>query len=104
VRLAQRGRLERAARGVYRIPYIPLNRFSQYREAVLWAKAHRGPMNVALSHETALVAYGISYANPAAIHMKVPSAADLEGRRRRRFGFIAPTSRLTKSLLWKDFP
>ena len=35
VRLAQRGRIERTARGVYRIPYVPLNRFSQYREAVL---------------------------------------------------------------------
>ena len=77
MRLAQRGRLERTARGVYRIPYIPLNRFSQYREAVLWAKAHRGPVNVALSHETALVAYGISDANPAAIHLTVPKAARL---------------------------
>ena len=76
-RLAQRGRLERTARGVYRIPYIPLNRFSQYREAVLWAKAHRGPINIALSHETALVAYGISDANPAAIHLTVPGNARL---------------------------
>ena len=58
VRLAQRGRIERTARGVYRIPYVPLNRFSQYREAVLWAKAHRGPINVALSHETALLVLG----------------------------------------------
>jgi predicted transcriptional regulator of viral defense system len=77
VRLAQRGRLERTARGVYRIPYVPLNRFSQYREAILWAKAHRGPIDVALSHETALVAYGITDANPAAIHLTVPSAARL---------------------------
>ena len=77
VRLAQRGRLERPARGVYRIPYVPLNRFSQYREAILWAKAHRGPTNVALSHETALVAYGISDANPATIHLTVPTATRL---------------------------
>jgi predicted transcriptional regulator of viral defense system len=77
VRLAQRGRLERTARGVYRIPYVPLNRLSQYRESVLWAKAHRGPVNVALSHESALVAYGISDANPALIHLTVPSAARL---------------------------
>ena len=76
-RLAQRGRLERTARGVYRIPYIPLNRFSQYREIVLWAKTHRGPINIALSHETALVAYGISDANPAAIHLTVPGTARL---------------------------
>ena len=79
-RLAQRGRLERTARGVYRVPFIPLNRFSQFMEIVLWAKAHRGPINVALSHETALVAYGISDANPAAIHLTVPGAARLRRR------------------------
>jgi predicted transcriptional regulator of viral defense system len=77
VRMAQRGRIERTARGVYRIPYVPLNRFSQYREAVLWARAHRGPIKVALSHETALVVYGVSDANPASIHLTVPSAARL---------------------------
>lgn len=76
-RLAQRGRLERIARGVYRIPYIPTNRFSQYREAVLWAKSHRGPDTVALSHETALAIYGISDANPAAIDLTVPKEARL---------------------------
>lgn len=76
-RLAQRGRIERTARGVYRIPYVPINRFSQYREAILWAQAHRGPHMVALSHETALAVYGISDANPAAIHVTVPKSARL---------------------------
>lgn len=76
-RLAQRGRIERTARGVYRIPYVPLNRFSQYREAVLWAQSHRGPEIVALSHETALAIYGISDANPAAIHLTIPKSARL---------------------------
>ena len=76
-RLTQRGRLERTARGVYRIPYIPLNRFSQYREAALWAQAHSGPDSVALSHETALAVYGISDANPAAIHLTIPKSARL---------------------------
>ena len=77
VRLAQRGRLERTARGVYRVPYVPVNRYSQYREAILWAKAHRGPTNVALSHESALAAYGISDASPSAIHLTVPTTARL---------------------------
>jgi hypothetical protein len=63
-RLTQRGRLERAARGVNRIPHFPSNRFTQYREAVLWAKADDGPQNIALSHATALAVYGISDANP----------------------------------------
>ena len=76
-RLTQRGRLERMARGVYRIPYIPLNRLSQYREAVLWARAHRGPADVALSHETALMVYGISDANPISIHLTVPDGTRL---------------------------
>jgi predicted transcriptional regulator of viral defense system len=76
-RLAQRGRLERTARGVYRIPYVPTNRFSQYREALLWAQSHRGPNSVALSHETALAVYGISDANPASIHLTVPKSARL---------------------------
>lgn len=76
-RLAQRGRIERTARGVYRIPYIPINRFSQYHEAVLWARSHRGPERVALSHDTALALYGISDANPAAIKLTVPKSARL---------------------------
>ncbi|MBL8233366.1 MAG: type IV toxin-antitoxin system AbiEi family antitoxin domain-containing protein [Bryobacterales bacterium] len=76
-RLAGRGRLERAARGVYRIPYIPLNRFSQCREAVLWAQAHRGPMRVALSFETALAVFGISDANPSRIHLTLPAGVRL---------------------------
>ncbi len=76
-RLAQRGRIERTARGVYRIPYFPPGRFSQYQEAVLWAKANRGPDQAALSHATALAVYGISDANPNLIHLTVPRSARL---------------------------
>ena len=85
-RLVQRRRIERIARGVYRIPYFSPGQFSQYREAVLWARANRGPDPVALSHETALVVYGISDANPASIHLTVPSTARL--RRRTPKGVI----------------
>lgn len=77
VRLAQRGRLERTARGVYRISHYPQARLSQYREAVLWAGASQGPENVALSHETSLAVYGISDANPSVIHITVPKLARL---------------------------
>lgn len=76
-RLVQRGRLERTARGVYRIPYFPSNRLSQYREAVLWAKAGGGPRDLALSHATALVVYGISDASPSVVHLTVPRKARL---------------------------
>jgi predicted transcriptional regulator of viral defense system len=85
-RLAQRKRIERIARGVYRIPYVSPGQFSQYREAVLWAKANRGPATVALSHETALAVYGISDASPASIHLTVPAGARL--RRRKPKGIV----------------
>jgi predicted transcriptional regulator of viral defense system len=92
-RLAQRGRIERTARGVYRIPYYPPGRFSHYREAVLWAKANRGPQNAALSRATALVIYGISDANPSAIHLTVPKSARL--RRQRPKGVVVHREDLT---------
>jgi predicted transcriptional regulator of viral defense system len=76
-RLVQRERIERIARGVYRIPHFPPGRFSQYREAVFWAKANRGPGTVAISHSTALAVYGISDANPSSIHLTVPKSARL---------------------------
>lgn len=83
-RLAQRGRIERTARGVYRIPYFPPGRFSQYREAVLWAKANRGPEEVAISHVTALAVYGVSDANPHLIHLTVPNSARLRRQKPKR--------------------
>ena len=82
VRLAQRGRLERMSRGVYRIAHYPTDRLAQYREAVLWAQAsHHGPERIALSHETALLIYGISDLNPSRVHLTVPKSARLRRER-----------------------
>ena len=81
VRLAQRGRLERMSRGVYRIAHYPADRLAQYREAVLWAKASQGPERIALSHETALLLYGISDANPTRVNLTVPTSARLRRKR-----------------------
>lgn len=75
VRLAQRGRLERMSRGVYRIAHFPADRLAQYREAVLWVQASQGPERAALSHETALMLYGISDVNPSRVHLTVPESA-----------------------------
>jgi len=88
VRLTQRGRLERTARGVYRIAHFPQSKFSQYREAILWAEANHGPEepDVALSHETALALYGVSDANPSLVNITVPKTARL---RRERPKWIA---------------
>lgn len=94
-RLVQRERIERIARGVYRIPFFPPGRFSQYREAVLWAKANRGPANVAVSHATALAVYGVSDANPNSIHLTVPKSARL--RRQKPKNVIVHHDDLTRS-------
>ena len=75
VRLRQRGRLERMSRGVYRIAQYPAERLAQYREAILWAQASNGPERIALSHETALLLYGISDVNPARVNLTVPVSA-----------------------------
>ncbi len=80
-RLTQRGKLQRVARGVYRIPYFPSDRLGQYREAILWACADSGPKKIALSHETALAVYGISDANPPRVQITVPKSARLRRRR-----------------------
>jgi predicted transcriptional regulator of viral defense system len=85
VRLAQRRRLDRVARDVYRIRNFPRTRFSQYRQAILWVRASSGPPSAVLSHETALALYGISDANPSDIHITVPPRARL---RRKRPGEI----------------
>ncbi len=85
VRLAQRGRLVRTARGVYRIAHYPADRFAQYREAILWAQASHGPEQIALSHETALLIFGLSDVNPAKVHLTVPKRARL---RREKPGWI----------------
>lgn len=77
VRLAQRGRLVRVARGVYRIAHYPPDRFAQYREAVLWAEASHGPEQIALSHDTALAIFGFSDVSPAKVHLTVPKSARL---------------------------
>lgn len=83
VRLAQRGRLARAARGVYRLAHYPADRFAQYREAVLWAQASRGPERIALSHETAFMLFGISDVNPGSVHLTVPKHARLRRQKPR---------------------
>jgi predicted transcriptional regulator of viral defense system len=77
VRLKQRGRLERMSRGVYRIAHYPAERLAQYREAILWVQASNGPERIALSHETALLLYGISDANPSRVNLTVPVSARL---------------------------
>ncbi|MDR1266505.1 MAG: type IV toxin-antitoxin system AbiEi family antitoxin domain-containing protein [Propionibacteriaceae bacterium] len=68
VKLSHRGKLFRAAQGVYRFPEHPVSPRGQLMEAVLWT---RDPLAV-LSHDTALDVYELSDINPNAIHLTVP--------------------------------
>jgi predicted transcriptional regulator of viral defense system len=70
--LIHRGTLERAAHGVYRFPRYPIDEHDNLMLAVLWTRVPEA----ALSHETALNAYGISDINPHRVHITV-------GRKRR---------------------
>ena len=73
VKLTARDRLERAARGVYRVPQVPGSRWDNWALAVLWT----GVPEACLSHETALAAWDISDINPSRIHLAVPKATRL---------------------------
>jgi len=77
VKLTSRGRLERATRGVYRVPQIPASQWDSWALAVLWT----GVPAACLSHETALAAWDISDINPEQIHLTLP-----RGTRLRRAG------------------
>jgi predicted transcriptional regulator of viral defense system len=65
--LVHRGTLARVAHGVYRFPQYPIGEYDPLMLAVLWTRA----LEAALSHETALDAYGISDVNPNRIHVTV---------------------------------
>ena len=65
--MAARGRLERVARGVYRVPVLPRTEHDELAEAVAWTLG-RG----VVSHESALILHGLSDVNPSRIHLTVP--------------------------------
>jgi len=75
--LTKRGRLERVAHGIYRVPQVPATQYDRYMLAVLWT----GVPEAALSHDTALDAYGVCDINPTSIHVTVS-----KGRRIKRNG------------------
>jgi predicted transcriptional regulator of viral defense system len=65
--LAARGRLERACRGVYRVPVLPRGEHDDLAAAVSWALG-RG----VVSHESALALHDLADVNPSRIHLTVP--------------------------------
>lgn len=64
--MAARGRLERVGRGVYRVPMLPRTEHDELAEAVAWTLG-RG----VISHESALVLYGLSDVSPSRVHLTV---------------------------------
>lgn len=75
--MVARGRIERVAHGVYRVPQVPETEYDQYQLAVLWT----GAPEACLSHDTALEAWGITDINPDRVHLTVA-----RNRRLRRAG------------------
>jgi predicted transcriptional regulator of viral defense system len=76
VRLAQlhqRGDIERVSRGVYRLTRYPISPLGQYMEAALWPQVRRPDAHGVISHESALVIYGLSDASPAKVHVTLPT-------------------------------
>lgn len=67
-KMAKRETLERVSWGVYRVPTFPTSPYAEYMEASLWPAGVRG----VISHQSALVLYGLSDVNPAGIHVTVP--------------------------------
>lgn len=65
--LAARGRLERAGRGVYRVPVLPRDEHDDLAAAVSWTLG-RG----VISHESALALHDLADVNPSRIHLTVP--------------------------------
>jgi predicted transcriptional regulator of viral defense system len=68
-KMARRGQLERVARGIYRIPFLPGGELAAYMAAALWPQGTTG----VLTHETALDLWDVSDINPAKTHLTVPA-------------------------------
>ena len=76
-KMAARGRLERMAHGVYRVPQVASSPQENLALAVLWTASDEA----CLSHDTALAAWDVSDINPDRVHVSIP-----RHRRLRRAG------------------
>lgn len=65
--MVRRGRLKKVARGLYRVPQVPVTPYDSFMQAVLWT----GFPEACLSHDSALDAWEISDINPDKIHLTV---------------------------------
>lgn len=74
VQLHQSGDVERVSRGVYRLTRYPASPLGQYMAAILWPQVRRPDARGVLSHDSALALYELSDANPARVHLTLPTA------------------------------
>jgi len=98
--LVKRGRIERAAHGVYRVPQVPATPYDQLMKAVLWT----GVPEACLSHDTALDAYGVSDINPSVIHLTVGKSRRIA--RKGGQGYILHRQDLRSDQItwWEEIP
>jgi predicted transcriptional regulator of viral defense system len=89
VKMHSRGRLERVAHGVYRVPHMPQTRFDQFQLAVLWT----GDERTVLGHETALELWELGDYLPDKIHLTIPPTLRL--RRAGGDGYVLHAENLS---------
>ncbi len=85
--LAQLGRIQRLARGIYRLRHFPASRFEDL--FVAWLRC--GPRSV-ISHHSALSLFDLSDVIPSQVHVTIPRSGS-----RRRPGIRLHTGKLPRS-------
>src|SRR5204862_190029 len=68
------GNFERALRGVYRIPELPLSEHDDLIRLSLWSRGRDDQPQAVVSHETALGVLGLGEFLPKQAHVPVPPA------------------------------
>ncbi len=66
-KLADRGVLEKVARGLYRVPQVPVTPLASFMEAVLWVGE-----GAAVSHDAVLSMHELAFANPRVLRVTTP--------------------------------
>ncbi len=67
-----RGNFERAGRGLYRIPTIPLSEHDDLIRLTLWSRGRDDVPQAVVSHESALSLHELSDVLPGKVHLTVP--------------------------------
>lgn len=99
-KLAKRGRLERTAFGVYRVPQIPATPYDRFMLAVLWT----GAPETVLSHETALDLYDICDINPTTIHLTVSSKRRISREGGEAYSLHKENLKPNQTTWWEGLP